>query len=318
MPNTLAHIGIQTLVTRGVLRSADIKWIWAACIIPDLPWIAQRAIRGLLPEISMIDLRLYAIVQSVLLFCLVFSGVLACFSRHPGRTFGILAGGCLMHLLLDALQTKWANGVVLFAPMHWNLLNFGLFWPENGVTLFLTGLGAVVALYAFWRMPKHREDLCWPRGRKLVAAMILGVVYVTFPLFLMPQAEASDLHYTKTLREVSERPGRPIGIDRNRIDISEGTAYLTAWTGERFRLHGDMPSQDGIISLRGRFLDAETVEVSQFHHHRAGLRDHASYVGLGLIALWWMLCMMRHHLHPDDRGGYSRSHSRAFADWMRK
>ena len=47
MPNTLAHLGVQALVTRTLLPRAELRWIALGCVIPDLPWIAQRALRTL-------------------------------------------------------------------------------------------------------------------------------------------------------------------------------------------------------------------------------------------------------------------------------
>ena len=39
MPNSLVHFAVQGVVTRSVLRDADIKWVFLGCIIPDVPWI---------------------------------------------------------------------------------------------------------------------------------------------------------------------------------------------------------------------------------------------------------------------------------------
>ena len=72
MPNTLAHLGVQGIATRSVLRDADLKWIYLGCIIPDVSWIIQRLVRYVIPNIDLYDLRLYAIVQASLLFCYTF------------------------------------------------------------------------------------------------------------------------------------------------------------------------------------------------------------------------------------------------------
>jgi len=48
------------------------------------------------------------------------------------------------------------------------------------------------------------------------------------------------------------------------------------------------------VSLRGVFVDADTVRVLAIHHHRAGLRDAASYLGLlGLTGLWSVALLRR-------------------------
>ena len=293
MPNTLGHIGIQTLVTRGLLRDADIKWVWLACVVPDFPWIGQRVVRAAMPGLSPIDLRLYAIVQSSLIFCLVLSALFACFSKVPGRCFAILAGGSLLHLLLDALQTKWANGVVLFAPVRWDILNLGLFWPEDMQSLLLSGLGLVVAGWAWLRAPRLAADLRLPRGAPLVSACVMLGAYIAAPVALMPGAYEANLHFAATLDQRSQRPGKAVAFDRAGVTAVEDGVQLLAWTGERFSLTGDAPSGSGTFSLRGRFETQDTVLIADSHPHHAGLRDYASYVGLALVGLWWAVCLWK-------------------------
>ena len=71
MPNTLAHLGVQGILTRAVIREADTKWIFLGALIPDFPWIARRAILFLFPQVNFIDLRLYTIAQASLAGCLL-------------------------------------------------------------------------------------------------------------------------------------------------------------------------------------------------------------------------------------------------------
>ncbi|SDI62847.1 hypothetical protein [Alloyangia pacifica] len=293
MPNTLAHLGIQTLVSRGVFRDADVKWVWLACIVPDLPWIAQRMIRAAWPGVDMIDLRLYAIVQSSLLFCLVLCAGLACFSRWRWRTFGLLAAGSMMHLLLDALQLKWANGVVLFAPFRWELVNFGLFWPEDLTTTLFTLLGVAVAGVAFCRLPKIGSDLRLPGpGLALLASGALAV-YIVGPICFSRAVEMADLHYTRTLRQAEVRENMPVEVDRGRIVATPEGSELLLWTGERIALNGLLEGTEGVFSLRGHFSARDAIAVDATHRHRAGIRDYASYAGLLLVVAWWLVCIGR-------------------------
>lgn len=291
MPNTLAHIGIQTLAARAGLRGGleptDLKWIWLACIIPDLPWILQRALRAAAPELSPHDARLYAIAQSALFLCVVLSAIFACFSNRPWRVLGVLSFGAAVHLLLDAVQTKWANGVHLFAPLSWDLVNFGLFWPEDWPTLALTAAGALYALYAFARHPKDAGDLRWPPVRGIAAAVILIAFYLTAPLAFMDAVERSGSHHVATLRAEEQRPGREIGFDRARV----ADGGIAVWTGERLALTGAQTPETGAVSIIGRFAPDGSVEVTALHPHPAGLRDGASYLGLFLVALWWAACL---------------------------
>ena len=140
MPNTLAHIGIQGLATRSIIKDADFKWIIIGCIIPDVPWILQRLVT-IAFNVNLYDLRLYSTVQSSFFFCILLSFLLATLARQYWKVFIILSINSFFHLILDSLQTKWANGVHLFAPFDWHFINFGLFWPENIITYILTGFG---------------------------------------------------------------------------------------------------------------------------------------------------------------------------------
>ena len=73
MPNTLAHLGVQSLATRALIRDSDLKWIYLGCIVPDLPWTLNRLVKTTVPSVDLYDLRLYVIVQASLFFCLLLS-----------------------------------------------------------------------------------------------------------------------------------------------------------------------------------------------------------------------------------------------------
>ena len=131
MPNTLVHLGIQGLGNRLVSTRIDLKWVFLGCIIPDLPWIFRRVIIGLNSAIDRYDVLLYSAVQASLLFCLLLALACALVSEKPRLVFAILAVNSLIHLLLDAVEIKWGNGVLLLAPLNWQLLNFNLVWPDS-------------------------------------------------------------------------------------------------------------------------------------------------------------------------------------------
>src|SRR6056297_345440 len=280
MPNTLAHLGVQALITRQLIPRADFGWIWLGCLLPDLPWIMQRIVKALPVDIDPIDLRLYSVVQSSLLLCLIAAAGFAALGTRPGRVFAILALGSLMHLLLDATQTKWANGVLLFAPLDWRLVNFGLFWPEDWPShaLSLFGLG-------FFALAALRLDAARPRPPRFLAPRFFApragiavfglLLFVWLPMPLMPMAKAADVHYAATLSDPSARPNREVDFDRADI-LRDGTGapLLLIWTGETLRLSGQpIPPSAETVSLRGRFADFGTLEVNAFHLHPSGQRD---------------------------------------------
>lgn len=296
MPNTLAHIGAQGPASRLVLPGADLKWVFLGCIVPDLGWILQRFVWALpVVEVSPYDLRLYTAAQTSLFMCLILSAGLAAFSRFAGRVFLILALNAVLHLLLDATETKWANGVHLLAPFSWELVNFGLYWPEDAPTLALTGLGVVFFVYAWWRLPEPPSDLVRPRGRRAALAALALLAYVLLPPAFMPALRAADSHFVGTLMARDERPGRPVEFDRIRYvdDGGPGGGALVVWTGERLAATGLTPEGTTKVSVRGRFVDETTVEILELRTHPPGQRDLASVAGLLLVLAWWLRSLHR-------------------------
>lgn len=287
MPNTLAHLGLQPLLTRTAMPGADLKWIWAGCVLPDVPWIGQRLMRAMAPDVSGLDVRLYAAVQSSLFATLILAAALAMLARRPGPVFAILAAGAVMHLLLDAMQTKWANGVLLFAPFSWELVNFGLFWPEDRLTYVLTALGAGYAIWAILRERPVAIRPLAPRGRRWAAAAGLGLLYLAAPLIYLEPAERADLHHVATLRDVAARPGKPIEIDRTAIVWRDGVPVARLSMGPELVLTGAVPPGVTQASIRGTFVDEGTVEVQEIHVHPGDRRALMTLAGLLIVAGWW-------------------------------
>ncbi|MEO1314298.1 MAG: hypothetical protein AAFU80_23950 [Pseudomonadota bacterium] len=294
MPNTLAHLGLQPILTRAGMPGADLKWIWAGCVLPDVPWIGQRLLRAQLPEVSGLDLRLYAAVQSSLFITLILAAALALLARRPGPIFAILAVGTAIHLVLDATQTKWANGVLLFAPLSWELSNFGLYWPGDWPTQALTALGVG---YAAWAILHERPVGVRPMAlsrRQWLGAAGLALLYLGAPLIFLDQAERADLHYVATLREVADRPGRPIEIDRTAISWQNGVPVARLSMGPELVLKGAVPEDVTHASIRGTFTDSRTIAVTEIHVHSVRWRAKMTYLGLLVVAGWWAVALLRH------------------------
>ena len=121
MPNVFAHLGVGAAVTRLVIPDADAKWIFLGCVIPDVPWILQRVVSTLGLALNPYDIRLYFVVQASLAGSLLLAATLAAISSAPRRVFTVLALNVLVHLLLDACQTKWGNGIHILAPISWQV-----------------------------------------------------------------------------------------------------------------------------------------------------------------------------------------------------
>lgn len=298
MPNTLAHFGVQGVATRLLFRRAAAKWIFLGAVVPDLPWILQRTLATLLPTIDRYDLRLFAIVQSSLAFCLLLCGAVALATATPYRVFGILGLNSFLHLAFDALQTKWANGAHLLAPFSWKLWNSGYFWPESLVNAALTALGVAWLGWEWrrsWREPGRPSSIVsTPSGARRAGAGILLLAYCAAPGAFVNGPYAEDNHSIRILRERDARPGRPVEFDRNLYLAREGGAVLRTFAGEELEVTGELPTRTGIVSVRATFVTPERIEIHEYHRHLAWIRDLASYVGLAVVGGVWVAVWKRH------------------------
>ena len=284
MPNTLAHIGIQGIITRSIIKNADYKWILIGCVIPDAPWILQRIVRFFF-EVNPYDLRLYSTVQSSLFFCIILSFFIATFAKKYWHAFALLSFNALLHLLIDALQTKWANGIHLLAPLDWRHINFGLFWPESIITYTLAAYGFIYFLIRWPDCFKSKSKLRL-RSIPLIATLSL---YLLLPLLFLSGPEKADNHFVKTLRMTEERRGKYIEVDRGKHLISNNTHYIKVYTGEEIEIEKIGTNNFNYISIQGTFIDNKLISVSNYHKHNVGFRDIASYMGLILVGLY-LIC----------------------------
>jgi hypothetical protein len=288
MPNTLAHVGVQGIATRSALSDVRLKWVYLSCVIPDLPWILQRAVRVLGPGVDPYLLRSYVIIQASLLGCLVFSGAVALLARKFWKTFAVLGGNAVLHLVLDAAQTKWGNGVNFLAPLSWDMTNWGLFWPESIPTYALTVLGLI---YIGWHWKDSMKDvpgLIWPSGSRLGGIVVLAGIYFLGPLFLLQEPIESNAHFLEVLHEEEDRIGRSVEFDRARYVEREGGMRIEYYGGaDQVSIKRLKIESLSTVSIRGVFVEDNKVRATEYHVHASGLRDYASYAGLMLIVLVW-------------------------------
>lgn len=286
MPNTLAHIGAQSLATRPFINNAHIKWVYLGCIIPDIPWIMNRVIRFADIGFDLYDVRLYSIVQSSLFFSLILSLALAMLAIQIWRVFAILGINSLLHLLLDATQTKWSVGVNLFAPFDWQATHFGLFWPESIPTYLLTAMG-VVAFVVFWKRGASAEwDLKLNSSLRYLGFASFLAVFFILPLIWLSASQQEDNHFVNTLREVEARPGKYIEMDRKPFDPAAMT--IETYTNEKILVNNVEVDEPVVLSIKGHFTATDTILVTEYHVHNDIFRDGASYVGLALVLVFWI------------------------------
>ena len=293
MPNTLAHFGVQGFLGHRFLAWCDPKWILIGCVIPDLPWIFQRMVRLLALPVDLYDLRLYAICQASLLGCLIIAGALAFLSTHPQKVFGVLAINVLAHLLLDSTQLKWANGVHLFAPFSWELWNLGWYWPESVVTYGLTALGVIYVGVA-WRSAVDQPLIpSLPSARNCLVAGLCLAIYVVFPFAVMSQVEDADNHFIKTLRHAETRVGRAVEFDRVPYFWKKSGGVIKTMSNEFLEVVNNPLQQSALVSIKGRFKASDTIEVEDLHIHSSWFRDAASYMGLVILLIMFLVPMIK-------------------------
>jgi len=177
MPNSLVHFAVQGVATRSMIRDADIKWVFLGCIIPDIPWIIQRVLRVMLPQIDPYTLRVYVIIQASFVFCVILSAAFAFFSEKPKTVFLILLLNSFVHLLLDALEIKPGAGVHLIAPFSWELIMFGLVWPEHVAVALLTIIGLIYAMSFVLMGIRSQIRLSAFSTRSILLSSILLILY---------------------------------------------------------------------------------------------------------------------------------------------
>lgn len=291
MPNTLAHFGGQGPLVRLLGVPVDAKWVLLGCVLPDVPWIARRGVMTLAGgAVDPIGLRLYAVVQASLVFSVLLAGAAALLSARPRPVFAVLALGALLHLLWDAAQTKWGNGVHLLAPVSWEAVNVGWFWPESWVTVVLT-LAGVAYVGREWRRGEDERVRVSPSRMGMAGAVLLVALYLSTPPLFFRDVLDSGSHSLGVLAREGDRTGRRVELDRARFDPGRsgaGDAPTLVVTGGELEAAGRLPAEEGTVSIRGVFVGRRTVRVTDYHVHESGLRDLASYVGLGLLAAVWL------------------------------
>jgi hypothetical protein len=266
------------------LSQAPLQWIMIGCIIPDLPWISQRIVNSLSLS-NPLDLRLYSVTQASLLYCLLLSLALALLTSKSIQIFSILAGNSLLHLLLDACQNKWGNGVNLLAPFSWKSLHFNLFWPEHVSSYIFASLGLFIFLFLWPKSLNNELFIKKPGRKKALACISCLILYFASPVLLIQTAYSADIHYSKTLNNRENRIGKMLEIDRGHYDAM--TKKLSCYMDTGLNLTNIVPLETGIVSIQGRFITPTTIAVEKLHVHKI-FRDLASYAGLTLTLLFWI------------------------------
>jgi hypothetical protein len=293
VPNSLVHMGVQGLGARVLSKRIDLKWVFLGCIIPDIPWIVRRAVVALVPGIDIYSVTLYAAVQATLLFCVLLSLIFSLFSERPRLVFGILAVNALLHLLLDAVEIKWGNGVHLLAPLSWQLVSFGWVWPDSVLIMALSLGGIVFGIWVLVHPTSTPIRVQFKPQTRAITAIVFLCIYAILPLALLNGPYSADVQSIATLKERERRVGSELRLDRRPYQQRADGDVVITLAGEPLRIVGNIRATSPQVSLIGEFVDLDAIRIHQLHEFHSPWRDLASYVGLGLICLVWVVALVR-------------------------
>jgi hypothetical protein len=294
VPNTLAHLGAQGVLNHLVKRGIDPKLVALGCLLPDVPWILRRLVSWLELSSDPYTTRMYFFAQASLLVTLCLCGSLAFLSQRPRKVFLILGVNSFLHLLLDGLQTKLANGVNFFAPISWNLWNVEWFWPESLPTYILTGCGL---LYVMWHWKTAINlPITFPHRSFLSIGLSLTMflLYFVLPFVFIEGPRQADNQFVRTLQEKDSRIGKPIEFDRRPYIKTSSGDVVEGYGGERIKVATSLLDHSARISGRGKFTAPDEVDFLEIHEHIWGLRNASSILGILLISAMWGQAFFKH------------------------
>lgn len=304
MPSTLVHMGVQGVATRFAWARVELLWIFMGIVIPDFGWITQRIVKHLPFDISRYDLLGYATVQSSLAVCLLLCASIAVLTSRPARVFLILAISCLFHLLLDASEVKWANGVLLFAPFFWSFTSWNLILQDGILNIVLT-IASLVYLFKIWKtgIGEISRSLFNVTRRSVVAAVVLLALYVSVPFMLVDKPQEANLYDLAVLQDYDDRAGHAVTLDRVYYDSENNSVRI--YTGETIRIVNFEGADKSLVSLRGTFDAPDLLRVEESMIHHPWLRDTGAKIGLGILFLFMAHVILTLYREPSgqiDRG----------------
>jgi len=289
MPDLLSHFGAGYLVSRWSVRRSDVPLILGGSLLPDVGWIARRALHGLFSTDS-IALSVWLIPWHTPWVLLLGCATLALICRTPVRAFSILYGVSWVHLLLDASQTRFGNGVLFLYPLSMRETSWHLFWPESPVNHALA-IGSFILLLGLlfglvdgpltvgWAPSRASEGGQPSRRRRLFLSLIFVLAAVATVSLTRARLVEENVFNLRFVTDPSAFEGRRIALDRSLV-VGDAPPRLRTFNGRQFLLTGDLDVNPGdTISLEGTYGGGR-IAVQRYHKHQEELRSLYSLVGL--------------------------------------
>lgn len=290
-------MGVHGALLRSSSGRAEVLWIYVGAIIPDIGWILQRLIRQMPVDIDPLRLLSYAAVLSSLAACLIASAAVAALTVRRGRVFCLLATGSLLHLLMDAAEIKWANGVLLLAPFSWTMTTWDLFQQDGAFVLAATAGSLLFVIWAWRAGILEINRAMWrlsPAALSTAAGLVL--LFFLWPLPWIDAPTEHGLYDSDVIRDAESRAGRPLELDRARYFSDRNEIRI--FTGEFIKIENFSAPADTLVSLRGVFQEPGLLRVDQAIIHHPWQRTATVLAGLGLFALFIMHAACRRFFNP--------------------
>jgi hypothetical protein len=281
LPSLMVHYGTTLLAGWPVRHQSVTTALLLGATWPDVPWMALRVLDLWSPDELRIPLRLYAQAFHTPLMCLWGGLIFACFMQRPRPQALAFIGAAWFHLVLDAFQTRYGNGVALLYPFSWRVYDFELFWPDGTIGLILLAMSTAVVLHAFWKglEPLHLRRPSWLR----VTALTLG--YLLMPLATWHAAFDANVFNALFIYFPSALEGKEVGFERNAL-VSSKPPRLRTWYDHHLALDQvpDEARPGDVVSLRGTYGEGQ-LKVRQFHIHSLDLHSTPSIVAFVMLVL---------------------------------
>ncbi len=149
MPDLVTHTVVGYFAIRRWLSSPLSLLFLVGNMLPDL---LTRPFYIIMPSLFWWMLPIHTPAGMVVV-CWGISGFFRAGERR--KVFWVLLIGSMTHFILDALQKHIGLGYFWFGPFTWWSSDWGLFWPEDALSmlpwLLIAGLVFEIALRAFRR-----------------------------------------------------------------------------------------------------------------------------------------------------------------------
>ncbi|MDH3600659.1 MAG: hypothetical protein OEU26_13575, partial [Candidatus Tectomicrobia bacterium] len=155
-------------------------------------------------------------------------------------------------------------------------------------TVVFTLSGLIYMIRAIRRQPVRPTAPCVRPLWQWVAAVGLAAAYILGPIGLRHGPYARDNHYVQTLRNHAQRPGRQVEMDRRPYTPRDHGATVSTVVGEQIRVSSQPLPHAATVSVRGTFIDPNTIRIDALHVHWPWFRDGASYLGIILLVVVWL------------------------------